>query len=39
MLLDINIFVVDLKAYNEGHLHGDWIDATKDLVLLHFIFT
>ena len=29
--LDINIFVVDLKAYNEGHLHGDWIDATKDL--------
>src|SRR5258708_1781568 len=24
------IYVADLAAYNEGHLHGAWIDATQD---------
>lgn len=28
---DINIYVADLAAYNAGHLHGVWIDATQDV--------
>ncbi|NQZ11496.1 MAG: antirestriction protein ArdA [Algicola sp.] len=28
---DIKIYVADLAAYNAGHLHGVWIDATEDL--------
>lgn len=24
------IYVADLAAYNNGHLHGTWIDATED---------
>ena len=28
---DINIYVADLAAYNNGKLHGVWIDATQDL--------
>ncbi|WP_405118288.1 antirestriction protein ArdA [Pseudomonas leptonychotis] len=27
----ISIYVADLAAYNAGHLHGVWIDATQDL--------
>ena len=27
----INIYVADLAAYNNGKLHGVWIDATQDL--------
>jgi antirestriction protein len=27
---DIKIYVADLAAYNAGHLHGVWIDATED---------
>lgn len=27
----IRIYVADLAAYNAGHLHGVWIDATLDL--------
>ena len=26
----IRIYVADLAAYNAGHLHGEWIDATLD---------
>ena len=25
------IYVADLAAYNNGHLHGVWIDATQEL--------
>ncbi|NEO33492.1 MAG: antirestriction protein ArdA [Symploca sp. SIO3C6] len=25
------IYVADLAAYNAGHLHGEWIDATLDV--------
>ncbi|CAA0114026.1 Uncharacterised protein [Halioglobus japonicus] len=28
---DIRIYVADLAAYNNGKLHGVWIDATTDL--------
>jgi len=28
---DIRIYVADLAAYNAGHLHGAWIDATLDV--------
>ncbi len=28
---DIRIYVADLAAYNAGHLHGVWIDATLDV--------
>jgi antirestriction protein len=28
---DIRIYVADLAAYNTGHLHGVWIDATLEL--------
>ena len=28
---EINIYVADLAAYNNGKLHGVWIDATQDL--------
>lgn len=27
----IRIYVADLAAYNAGHLHGVWIDATQDV--------
>jgi antirestriction protein len=27
----IKIYVADLAAYNSGHLHGAWIDATAEL--------
>ncbi|MCY1268173.1 Antirestriction protein (ArdA) [compost metagenome] len=28
---EIRIYVADLAAYNAGHLHGAWIDATLDM--------
>ena len=28
---EIRIYVADLAAYNAGHLHGIWIDATLEL--------
>ena len=28
---DIQIYVADLAAYNAGHLHGVFIDATEEL--------
>lgn len=28
---EIKIYVADLAAYNAGHLHGVWIDATLDI--------
>ncbi len=28
---EIRIYVADLAAYNAGHLHGVWIDATQEL--------
>lgn len=28
---EISIYVADLAAYNAGHLHGVWIDATLEL--------
>ncbi|MDI3611675.1 antirestriction protein ArdA [Pseudomonas aeruginosa] len=28
---EIRINVTDLAAYNAGHLHGNWIDATLEL--------
>lgn len=28
---EINIYVADLAAYNNGYLHGIWIDATEEL--------
>ena len=31
MCLEPKIYVADLAAYNAGHLHGDWIDATQDI--------
>ena len=31
MTTEINIYVADLAAYNNGILHGRWIDATQDL--------
>jgi len=31
MNADIRIYVADLAAYNAGHLHGVWIDATLEL--------
>lgn len=31
MNTEINIYVADLAAYNNGKLHGRWIDATQDL--------
>ncbi len=30
MSAEIRIYVADLAAYNSGHLHGVWIDATLD---------
>jgi len=30
MTNEIRIYVADLAAYNSGHLHGVWIDATLD---------
>jgi len=31
MTNEIKIYVADLAAYNNGHLHGVWIDATQDI--------
>lgn len=31
MTNEIKIYVADLAAYNNGHLHGVWIDATLEL--------
>ncbi len=31
MCEEIRIYVADLAAYNNGKLHGIWIDATQDL--------
>lgn len=31
MTNEIKIYVADLAAYNSGHLHGVWIDATQGL--------
>lgn len=31
MTNEIRIYVADLAAYNAGHLHGSWIDATLDV--------
>lgn len=31
MSIEPKIYVADLAAYNNGYLHGCWIDATKDL--------
>src|SRR5688572_9380760 len=31
MTNEIRIYVADLAAYNAGHLHGVWIDATQDV--------
>jgi antirestriction protein len=31
---DIMIYVADLAAYNNGTLHGVWIDATQDLITI-----
>ena len=31
MCEEIRIYVADLAAYNNGKLHGVWIDATQDL--------
>lgn len=31
MSTDIRIYVADLAAYNPGHLHGAWVDATQDM--------
>ena len=28
--METRIYVADLAAYNAGHLHGEWIDATED---------
>jgi len=28
---EISIYVADLAAYNNGILHGVWIDATQDI--------
>lgn len=28
---EISIYVADLAAYNNGKLHGVWINATDDL--------
>lgn len=28
---DIKIYVADLAAYNNGILHGVWIDATQEI--------
>ena len=28
---EITIYVADQAAYNAGHLHGVWIDATLEL--------
>lgn len=30
MTADIRIYVADLAAYNNGYLHGVWIDATSE---------
>lgn len=32
---DIKIYVADLAAYNNGYLHGVWIDATLDIDDIH----
>lgn len=31
---EINIYVADLAAYNNGYLHGKWIDATEELSII-----
>ena len=31
MCTEIRIYIADLAAYNNGKLHGVWIDATQDL--------
>jgi antirestriction protein len=31
MTNEVKIYVADLAAYNSGHLHGVWIDATLDV--------
>jgi len=28
---EIKIYVACLAAYNNGYLHGEWIDATQEL--------
>jgi antirestriction protein len=32
---ELRIYVACLAAYNNGHLHGQWIDATQDSDSLH----
>ncbi|MEM0909410.1 MAG: antirestriction protein ArdA [Pseudomonadota bacterium] len=34
MSQDIQIYVADLAAYNNGILHGVWVDATQDLITI-----
>ena len=31
----IRIYVADLAAYNAGHLHGVWVDATQEFDEIH----
>ena len=31
MIEEIKIYVACLAAYNNGYLHGEWIDATQDM--------
>ncbi len=33
--LEPRIYVACLAAYNDGHLHGEWINANQDLDSLH----
>ncbi len=32
---EISIYVADLAAYNNGIMHGVWIDATQDIDNIH----
>ena len=32
---DIRIYVADLAAYEAGHLHGVWLDATSEVSDMH----
>tara|TARA_Y100001973_G_scaffold91218_1_gene139613 strand:+ start:246 stop:407 length:162 start_codon:yes stop_codon:yes gene_type:complete len=32
---EIRIYVADLAAYNNGILHGVWIDSTQDIDNIH----
>lgn len=33
--LEPKIYVASLSDYNNGHLHGDWLDAARDVDELH----